>query len=75
MSARLRRRIRDFVTVLGCRFPTIQDADAPKWTKATVRALASWRYRLRRYDKPWELDLWNKMARNWRLRDPRATGI
>ena len=75
MSARLRQRIRDFVTVLGCRFPTIQDAYAPKWTKATVRALASWRYRLRRYDKPWELDLWNKMARNWRLRDPRATGI
>jgi hypothetical protein len=75
MSARLRQRIRDFVTVLGCRFPTIQDAYAPKWTKATVRALASWRYGLRRYDKPWELDLWNKMARNWRLRDPRATGI
>jgi radical SAM superfamily enzyme YgiQ (UPF0313 family) len=75
MSERLRRRIRDFVTVLGCRFPTVQDAHAPLWSKAAVRALASWRYRLRRYDRPWELDLWNRMARSRRLRDPRATGI
>jgi radical SAM superfamily enzyme YgiQ (UPF0313 family) len=75
MSDRLRRRIRDFVTVLGCRFPTVQDAHAPAWTKTAVKALASWRYRLRRYDRPWELDLWNKMARSWRLRDPRTSGI
>ena len=75
MSDRLNRRIRDFVTVLGCRFPTVQDAHAPTWAKTTVKALASWRYRLRRYDRPWELDLWNKMARSRRLRDPRASGI
>ena len=75
LTERLRRRIRDFVTVLGCRFPTVQDAHAPAWTKSAVRALASWRYRFRRYDRPWELDLWNRMARARRLRDPRATGI
>ncbi len=75
MTERLRRRIRDFVTVLGCRFPTVQDAHAPPWTKSAVRALASWRYRFRRYDRPWELDLWNRMARARRLKDPRATGI
>jgi len=75
MSDRLNRRIRDFVTVLGCRFPTVQDAHAPTWAKTTVKALASWRYRLRRYDRPWELDLWNRMARSRRLRDPRASSI
>ncbi|HEY4973324.1 MAG TPA: radical SAM protein, partial [Steroidobacteraceae bacterium] len=57
VTDRLRRRIRDFVTVLGCRFPTVQDIGASSWTKSTLSALASWRYRLRRYDRPWELDL------------------
>jgi anaerobic magnesium-protoporphyrin IX monomethyl ester cyclase len=68
----LRRRIRDFVTVLGCRFPTVQDVRSPAWTKSTLRALASWRYRLRRYDAPWELTLSKGLIR---LADPRVTGI
>jgi radical SAM superfamily enzyme YgiQ (UPF0313 family) len=75
MNDRVRRRIRDFVTVLGCRFPTVQDAHAPAWTRSAVRLLASWRYRFRRYDRPWELDLWNKMAGARRLRDPRASSL
>jgi anaerobic magnesium-protoporphyrin IX monomethyl ester cyclase len=72
VSQRLRRRIHDFVTVLGCRFPTIQDVRAPGWSKSALRALASWRYRFRRYDSPWELDLSKKLVR---LADPRVTGI
>ena len=72
VSARLRRRIRNFVTVLGCRFPTVQDIRARSWTKSTLSALAAWRYRLRVYDRPWELDLSKKLIR---LADPRVTGI
>ena len=72
VSDRLRRRIRNFVTVLGCRFPTVQDIRASSWTKSTLSALAAWRYRLRCYDRPWELDLSKKLAR---LADPRVTGI
>jgi len=68
----LRRRIQDFVTVLGCRFPTVQDVRSPSWTKSTLRALASWRYRFRRYGRPWELALTRRLIR---LADPRATGI
>ena len=34
MSERLRRRMRDFVTVLRCRFPTVQDTRSPGWAKA-----------------------------------------
>jgi anaerobic magnesium-protoporphyrin IX monomethyl ester cyclase len=72
VTERLRRRIRNFVTVLGCRFPTVQDIRASSWTKSTLSALAAWRYRLRCYDRPWELDLSKKLAR---LADPRVTGI
>jgi anaerobic magnesium-protoporphyrin IX monomethyl ester cyclase len=72
MTERLRQRIRNFVTVLGCRFPTVQDARSPAWTKSTLRMLASWRYRFRRYDRPWELNLSKRLAR---LADPRATSL
>ena len=51
LTDRLRRRIRDFGTVLRCRFPTVQDTRAPAWTKRAVRSLAAWRYRFARYDR------------------------
>jgi anaerobic magnesium-protoporphyrin IX monomethyl ester cyclase len=72
MTDRLRQRIRNFVTVLGCRFPTAQDAHSPPWTKSMLRALASWRYRFRRYNNPWELALSKKIVR---LADPRVTSL
>jgi hypothetical protein len=72
MSERLRRRISNFVTVLGCRFPTVQDVRARPWTKSALRALAAWRYRFRRYDRPWELALSQRLIR---IADPRVTGI
>jgi anaerobic magnesium-protoporphyrin IX monomethyl ester cyclase len=72
LSARLRARIHDFTTVLGCRFPTITDIRSPSVGKVGLRALASWRYRYRRYDRPWELDLSKKFVRLW---DPRLAGL
>jgi radical SAM superfamily enzyme YgiQ (UPF0313 family) len=72
ISERLRRRIRDFVTVLRCRFPTVQDTRAPRWAKQALRGLASWRYNLRRYDRPWELQASQKMIR---LLDPRVSSV
>jgi anaerobic magnesium-protoporphyrin IX monomethyl ester cyclase len=72
LTERLRRRIQDFVTVLRCRFPTVQDTRSSPWSKLTLRALASWRYRYRRYDSPWELALSKKLIG---LADPRVTGI
>ena len=72
LTDRLRRRIQSFVTVLGCRFPTVQDIRSPLWSKMGLRALAAWRYRFRRYDRPWELALSKKLIR---LADPRVTGI
>jgi anaerobic magnesium-protoporphyrin IX monomethyl ester cyclase len=68
----LRQRIRDFTTVLGCRFPTVMDVRASSFGKSTLRALASWRYRYRKYDRPWELDLCKKAIR---LKDPRVLSL
>jgi anaerobic magnesium-protoporphyrin IX monomethyl ester cyclase len=72
MTERLRRRIRNFVTVLGCRFPTVQDVRSPSWSKTALSALAAWRYRFRRYDRPWELALSKRIIR---LADPRVTSL
>lgn len=72
LTDQLRRRIRDFVTVMRCRYPTVQDVRSPRWATAALRAAASWRYRFRRYDRPWEL---NAAQRLLRLADPRATGL
>ena len=72
LSPRLRRRIVDFTTVLGCRFPTIMDIRASHWGKVALRSLASWRYRFRRYGNPWELRLSRKVIRHW---DPRVMSL
>jgi hypothetical protein len=72
VSDRLLNRIRDFTTVLGCRFPTVMDVTMPKWGRATLSALASWRYQFRRYGNPWELDVCKRLVG---LRDPRAVSL
>jgi len=68
----LRRRIHDFVTVLRCRYPTVQDMGTPRWAKRGLSVLASWRYRQRRYDRPWELNLAKSVVR---LRLPQVSGL
>jgi anaerobic magnesium-protoporphyrin IX monomethyl ester cyclase len=72
VSARLRQRIRDFVTVLNCRYPTLQDARSPPWAKTVLRSAAAWRYRFGVYDRPWELDAAKRLVQ---LMDPRVTSI
>jgi anaerobic magnesium-protoporphyrin IX monomethyl ester cyclase len=72
LTPRLRSRIRDFTTVLGCRFPTVTDIRSPYWGKSALRTLASWRYRFQRYERPWELDFSKRFIRLW---DPRVSGL
>ncbi len=72
VSPQLRRRIVDFTTVLGCRFPTVMDIRAPAWGKSALRALASWRYRFQRYENPWELRASRKFIGHW---DPRVMSL
>ena len=72
LTDKLRQHIHDFVTVLRCRFPTVQDMRSPRWAKRSLSAMASWRYRHRRYDKPWELNLANRLVK---LRMPQVSGL
>jgi radical SAM superfamily enzyme YgiQ (UPF0313 family) len=72
LTPRLRNRIRDFTTVLGCRFPTVTDIRSPYWGKSALRTLASWRYRFQRYERPWELNFSKRFIRLW---DPRVSGL
>lgn len=72
LSERLRGRIRDFTTVLGCRFPTVMDVRAPQWGKLALKSLASWRFRYGRYGRPWELDLCKRVVG---LKDPRVLSL
>jgi len=72
LTDRMRRRINDFVTVLRCRYPTVQDLRSPSWAKRGLSAMALWRYHLQKYDRPWELDLANRLVR---LRLPQVSGL
>ena len=72
VSPRLLRRIRDFVTVLHCRYPTLQDARSPPWAKSMLRIAAGWRYRFGIYARPWELDAAKRVVQ---LVDPRISSI
>jgi radical SAM superfamily enzyme YgiQ (UPF0313 family) len=72
VTPQLRRRILDFTTVLGCRFPTITDVRSPWWGKSALRLLASWRYRYQCYARPWELDFSKRFVRLW---DPRVSSL
>ena len=72
VTEKLQRRIEDFRAVLGCRFPTVTDIRTPSWQKTALRSFATWRYGLRRYDKPWELDLLRRAVKLW---DPQLKGL
>lgn len=72
LSDALRRRIQDFSTVLGCRFPTLTDIRTPAWQKSALKWLAAPRYHLRRYDGPWELNLSQRFVHLW---DPRVSSL
>ncbi|MDM4765393.1 radical SAM protein [Pelomonas sp. SE-A7] len=72
VSERLLERIRGFTTVLGCRFPTVTDIRAPSWQRRTLSASAAWRYRFGRYERPWELQLLQRMVRLW---DPQLSSL
>jgi anaerobic magnesium-protoporphyrin IX monomethyl ester cyclase len=72
LTDKLRQRIRDFVTVMRCRFPTVMDVRSPRWATAALRTAAAWRYRYKRYNHPWELNVAQRLLRP---ADPRITGL
>jgi radical SAM superfamily enzyme YgiQ (UPF0313 family) len=72
LTPKLRKRVRDFATVLACRYPTVQDARMRSWGRAALRGLASWRWAARAYGSPHELEAARRAVR---LRDPQSEGL
>lgn len=72
LTPKVRQRIRDFATVLACRFPTVQDARLPTWGRAVLKGLASPRWATRTYGHPVELEL---ARQSLRLRHPQSEGL
>ncbi len=72
LPSRIRRRIDDFEMVVNSRWPTIQDRRLPRWGRALLQSLSSWRYRLELYSYPLELQ-WAQKAID--LRRPRMESL
>jgi radical SAM superfamily enzyme YgiQ (UPF0313 family) len=72
LPGHVKRRIRDFETVMNSRWPTTQDIRLPGWGRTMLRTLSSWRYALGAYDFPAELRFAQKLVR---LRQPRLESL
>src|SRR6185436_7314471 len=57
MNDPLRQRVRDFERVLNAYYPTSTDIRLTGLRRAVLKAASAWRYRLRVYTLPIELDL------------------
>jgi radical SAM superfamily enzyme YgiQ (UPF0313 family) len=72
LPSHVKRRIRDFETVMNSRWPTTQDIRLPGWGRTLLQSLSGWRYALGAYDFPAELRLAQKLVR---LRQPRLESL
>lgn len=51
----VKKRIDNFELVINSRFPTVQHANFPRWSRMMLQSLSSWRYALGIYAAPFEL--------------------
>jgi radical SAM superfamily enzyme YgiQ (UPF0313 family) len=68
----VRRRIDDFELVVNSCWPTVQDLHLPLWGKALLKFLGGWRYKMRFYSFPRDLE-WAQQFVN--LRKPRVESL
>jgi radical SAM superfamily enzyme YgiQ (UPF0313 family) len=72
LKPKTKKLIDNFETVVATRWPTVQDIQASKWSRAFLKTLSSWRYLTRVYGNPTEL----QWAQQWiRLRRPKEESI
>lgn len=57
LKQKTKQLIDNFEIVIGSRWPTVQDIRTPRWSRFLLRALSAWRYSLRVYSFPFELQL------------------
>ena len=68
----LRRRVRDFERVLNAYYPTRTDQRLTRVRRTLLRGASAWRWRLRRYEYPFEL---RALQRVMRYQRPETTGF
>ena len=72
LKPRTKRLIDNFETVVGSRWPTVQDIQASRFSRLLLKTLSSWRYLTGIYTAPAEL----RLAQDWiRLRRPKVESI
>lgn len=72
LPRKIKRRIDNFDLVVNSRWPTAQDILLPGWGRAMLQCLSSWRYLLKFYDYPYELEWAQRFVS---LRKPRLESI
>lgn len=68
----LRRRIRDFETVINAYYPTVTDIRLRGVMRQILTGLSGWRYRLELYQRPYELKALQRLVH---YRRPETTGF
>ena len=68
----IRRKIRDFETVINAYYPTATDMRLQGAMRRLLKALGGWRYKLQYYDRPYEL---KAMQRLVQYRRPETMGF
>jgi anaerobic magnesium-protoporphyrin IX monomethyl ester cyclase len=72
MKGAVRRRVRNFERVINAFYPTVTDPELAGWHRAVLKAASSWRYALKWYDVPYELQALHRLIRYQR---PETTGF
>jgi anaerobic magnesium-protoporphyrin IX monomethyl ester cyclase len=68
----VRRRVRDFESVLNAYYPTVTDTRMTPARRRLLRAASAWRYHTKAYARPFELNL---LQRAFRYQRPETTGF
>ncbi len=72
LKRKTKKLIDNFEIVIGSRWPTVQDIRAPLWSRTLLKTLSSWRYALRIYRFPVELQWANQLIA---LRKPKRESL
>lgn len=68
----VRKRVRDFESVLNAYYPTVTDMRLTSARRRLLKAAAAWRYKTESYSRPVELNL---LQRAFRYQRPETTGF
>jgi anaerobic magnesium-protoporphyrin IX monomethyl ester cyclase len=72
MKRKTKKLIDNFELVVASRWPTVQDIRAPQWSRVLLKTLSAWRYALRFYQFPVELQWANQFIQ---LRKPKRESL